>query len=53
MSWFNLLVITGQNKISVPFERVADLKDKIEARRHWKRLDAEWDYFESDWAPKC
>ena len=42
-----------QFSISVPFERFSDLKDKIEARRHWKRLDAEWDYFESDWAPKC
>jgi hypothetical protein len=42
-----------QFSISVPFERFADLKDKIEARRHWKLLDAEWDYFESDWAPKC
>ena len=42
-----------QFSISVPFERFSDLKDKIEARRHWKRLDAEWDYFQSDWAPKC
>jgi hypothetical protein len=39
--------------ISVPFERFAGLKDKIEAQRHWKRLDAEWDYFESNWAPQC
>jgi len=42
-----------QFSISVPFERFADLKTKIENRRQWKRLDAEWDYFESDWAPKC
>ena len=42
-----------QFSISVPFERFADLKLMIESRRHWKRLDAEWDYFESQWAPKC
>jgi hypothetical protein len=39
--------------ISVPFERFSELKDMIEACRHWKRLDAEWDYFESNWAPQC
>jgi len=42
-----------QFSISVPFERFSELKDRIEARRHWKRLDAEWEYFENDWAPKC
>ena len=39
--------------ISVPFERFAELKDLIESRRRWKALDAEWDYFESSWAPQC
>ena len=42
-----------QFSISVPFERFAELKLIIESRRRWKRLDAQWDYFESDWAPKC
>jgi hypothetical protein len=42
-----------QFSISVPFERFAELKLMIESRRHWKRLDSQWDYFESDWAPKC
>jgi len=42
-----------QFTISVPFERFSELKEKIEARRYWKRLDAEWEYFETDWAPKC
>jgi hypothetical protein len=42
-----------QFSISVPFERFAELKLMIETRRRWKRLDAQWDYFESDWAPKC
>ena len=42
-----------QFSISVPFERFAELKLLIESRRQWKRLDSLWDYFESDWAPKC
>jgi len=42
-----------QFTISVPFERFAELKPLIESRRRWKRLDSVWDYFESDWAPKC
>jgi hypothetical protein len=42
-----------QFSISVPFERFAELKSTIESRRWWKRLDSQWDYFESDWAPKC
>lgn len=39
--------------ISVPFERFAQLKSMIESRQRWKQLDSQWDYFESDWAPKC
>ena len=42
-----------QFSISVPFERFVELKFMIESRRRWKRLDSRWDYFESDWAPKC
>jgi hypothetical protein len=42
-----------QFSISVPFERFSELKKLIESRHHWKRLDGEWDYFESDWTPKC
>ena len=42
-----------QFTISVPFERFPQLKLMIETRRHWKRLDSLWDYFESDWAPQC
>jgi hypothetical protein len=42
-----------QFSISVPFERFAELKSTIESRRQWKRLDCQWDYFESRWAPKC
>ena len=42
-----------QFSISVPFERFVELKLLIESRRRWKRLDSQWDYFESDWSPKC
>ena len=38
--------------ISVPFERFALLKDKIEARQRWCYLDEQCSYFESDWKPK-
>jgi hypothetical protein len=38
--------------ISVPFERFPRLKELIESRRRWRRLDAEWDYFESSWSPQ-
>lgn len=39
--------------ISVPFERFPRLKELIESRRRWRRLDAEWDYFETSWSPEC
>lgn len=39
--------------ISVPFERFPRLKEMIESRRRWRRLDSEWDYFETSWAPGC
>jgi hypothetical protein len=37
---------------SVPFERFAELKNKIENRKRWRSIDKEWSYFESDWKPK-
>jgi hypothetical protein len=39
--------------ISVPFERFPELKTMIEVRRRWRRLDGEWDYFETSWSPSC
>jgi len=39
--------------ISVPFERFSELKTLIESCHRWKRLDGEWDYYESTWTPKC
>ena len=38
--------------ISVPCERFALLKDKIEARQRWCYLDEQCSYFERDWKPK-
>jgi hypothetical protein len=37
---------------SVPFERFPELKNKIESRKRWRRIDKEWSYFESKWKPK-
>lgn len=37
---------------SVPFERLTELKGKIEQRKRWRRIDNEWSYFESNWKPK-
>jgi hypothetical protein len=38
---------------SVPFQRFTELKDLIESRQRWRRIDAEWSYFEFPWSPKC
>jgi hypothetical protein len=38
--------------ISVPFERLVELKGRIEARRRWYRIDDQCDYFECAWKPK-
>jgi hypothetical protein len=38
---------------SVPFERFAALKDLIEQRQRWRRLDDRLSYFELSWKPKC
>lgn len=37
---------------SVPFERLAGLKAKIEARARWRTIDPQWQYFEVQWKPK-
>ena len=39
--------------ISVPFERLVSLKSMIEERKRWRRLDKEWDFFETHWSPDC
>jgi hypothetical protein len=37
---------------SVPFERFIELKGMVENRKHWRKIDAEWSYFETSWKPK-
>lgn len=38
--------------LSVPFERFAELKQMIQERKRWKRLDTRWSWFETFWKPK-
>lgn len=37
---------------SVPFERFPELKNMIETRKRWRKIDKEWSYFETEWKPK-
>jgi hypothetical protein len=37
---------------SVPFERFPMLKDMIQRRKRWRRIDNDWSYFETKWKPK-
>jgi len=37
---------------SVPFEKFLQLKDMIEQRKRWHRIDNQWSYFETEWKPK-
>jgi hypothetical protein len=38
--------------ISVPFERLVELKKQIEGRSRWQRIDDTWSCFEDSWKPK-
>ena len=42
-----------QYTISVPFERLTQLKTKIENRHIWHRTDREVSFFECYWKPNC
>ncbi len=37
--------------VSVPFDRLPNLKAKIESRRRWRTIDDEWSYFDDQWKP--
>ena len=37
---------------SVPFERFLQLKDMVEQRKRWSKIDDQWSYFETQWKPK-
>jgi len=45
-------VMTAEYTISVPFERLPELKATIESRSRWHRIDDTWSYFEAVWKPK-
>ena len=57
-AFFNqeVLSVFNQNHVkftaSVPFERFPQLKDKIEQRKRWRKINKEWSYFETQWKPK-
>ena len=57
-AFFNerILDLYGINRVkftaSVPFERFPELKNMIENRKRWRRIDKEWSYFETAWKPK-
>jgi hypothetical protein len=38
--------------LSVPFERLWELKQQIESRKRWQNINAETAYFELTWKPK-
>ena len=38
--------------VSVPFERFPAVKDKIQKRARWQKIDDEWSYFQGHWKPK-
>lgn len=41
-----------QFSASVPFERFELLKEMIESRTQWKKIDKQYSYFEMQWKPK-
>ena len=52
----NILSILHANHVkftaSVPFERFTQLKQIIEQRKRWRKIDKQWSYFETCWKPK-
>ena len=51
----NILNVFGSEiefTASVPFERFLELKEKIEKRKRWNKIDHTWSFFETEWHPK-
>jgi len=52
----NILSIFNTNHVkfttSVPFERLTQLKEMVEGRKRWRKIDSQWSYFETAWKPK-
>ncbi|MGH7173864.1 MAG: IS1380 family transposase [Gemmataceae bacterium] len=42
-----------QYTISVPFERFAQLKEQIQKRTRWRRINEQLSFFQSRWKPQC
>ena len=57
-AFFNkkIMTILNDNRVnftaSVPFERFPQLKEIIEKRKRWRKIDTQWSYFETQWKPK-
>ena len=57
-AFFNqdILSLLSGNQIkftaSVAFERFAQLKQLVEKRKRWRKIDSQWSYFEAGWKPK-
>jgi Transposase DDE domain group 1 len=57
-TFFNkkIMTILNGNRVnftaSVPFERFPQLKEIIEKRKRWRKIDTQWSYFETEWKPK-
>ena len=52
----NILSIFNANHVkfttSVPFERLTQLKEMVEGRKRWRKIDSQWSYFETAWKPR-
>jgi hypothetical protein len=52
----NILTMLDRENVcftaSVPFERFLQLKEIVEKRKRWHKIDAQWSYFETKWKPK-
>lgn len=57
-AFFNQLILTtlGEKHVkftaSVPFARFTELKNIVEKRKRWNKIDKEWSCFETQWKPK-
>lgn len=57
-AFFNkdILSIMDRNHVkfsaSVPFERFLQLKNMVEQRKRWSKIDEQWSCFETQWKPK-
>lgn len=51
-----IITMLGEEEVefalAVPFERFAELKQLVERRKHWQRIDGQYSFFEHWWAPK-